>query len=223
MLGSGSHETPSASRVDEEQRDAVGPPRCERGRGSSRPSARTARAASSRSRRSRHRVAYAEPVMASDASEPSRSSTAGMTTRSPAAISGAVTLAASSVPAERMTSAATRDGVEVGTRHEEASHLLVDRIEVEEAPTAAAELRRDRDPQPAEVGHLLPVLRRVADVAGFDARGRTPTGSGCRKNSLADCWSRSWSSSRVRSIAMSRAALSRESECAGGDDHPLDL
>ena len=36
---------------------------------------------------------------------------------------------------------------------------------------------RDRDAEPAELGHLPPVLGRVADVAGFDRRGRTRTGT----------------------------------------------
>ena len=115
-------------RVDEEQRDAVAAPRCE-------PRTRN-QSADARERHEQLGAAFttkssprrdAEHAMASDASAPSCSSTAGMTTRSPAAILGSSDARCASVPAERTTSAATATASRCGTRHEEASHLLVDR------------------------------------------------------------------------------------------------
>ena len=66
-----------------------------------------------------------------------------MTMRSPSAILGSSDAALRVGAGREDDVGRDRDRVEVRARHEEASHLLVDGVEVEEAPTAAAELGRE--------------------------------------------------------------------------------
>jgi hypothetical protein len=55
----------------------------------------------------------------------------------------------------------------VRARHEEAAHLLVERVQVEEAAARTSVLGRIGGGEPTPCGHLLPQVGRVAEPAAL--------------------------------------------------------
>jgi len=113
------------------------------------------------------------------------------------------------------------DGVEVRARDREPAHLFVDRVQVEEAPSAAAVGLGEGDAEPSQAGHRLPDLRLVAGAVGLDVAdglGRAVPAEEVVRRALqellvlVEC-----------QVDRHRPPLPRETQDAGGNDHALDL